>query len=784
MALVFDTTYYLQQNPDVLQAILAGTIKSAEEHFNRFGTFEGRNPNAIFNTNEYLAANPDVLAAGVNGFQHYLSNGAYEGRAPNATFITFADFDADTYLAANPDLAEAGIDTALEAYGHFVVFGQFEDRPGAPDVGGNVGEIFTLTPNVDGPGATSPAVNTDGTAGNDTYLASEGTIGSADIINARAGTDTLSIRATAAGSAAPLATSLERVDVSNINNTVYTFNAASVGGLERVASLNSIDTSTTRFTNLAASVVARLDNADGQTDFNFTGAAGRTGTADAVTVEIANGSGTSATPAVLNITDAAALPDNTFENFNIKTEGAASVVTSNFGLANARVINVSGDAGLTLREAGGFAQVRTVDASGLTSGGLDIGITGGAQNVTFKGSAGNDAARMGGTLTTADVLDGGEGTDTIGVTAGGTLVTGLQVTGFETLDIGGADINANTFDVSKLSGITTLKVGSAINATVGSDVIVNNLAKGAAVEIGASLGAVPADSLTINVKDAGAGSPNDSINVALNARTAITTGGDLVIADIETVNLSATSVGTGVTHALSNLTTAQATSVNVNASTAGATISDLDALALVRFDASASVKSVSVTTGADAFSATGGTAFILGQGNDTLVLTGATSASAGTDFLITGGKGGDAITLSAAGQVEVLKYVADDSKAGVTSGSNNFDSVATFVTGEDKIDLSAFGFTGTSVASVRTGAAATINVTTGEVNAANTANFFGAGADQRAVTIVDVGVGPSDVWVYVDSNKDGSFQAGADLAVRLTGLADANNPVLGDFIFA
>ena len=179
MALVFDTTYYLQQNPDVLQAILAGTIKSAEEHFNRFGTFEGRNPNAIFNTNEYLAANPDVLAAGVNGFQHYLSNGAYEGRAPNATFITFADFDADTYLAANPDLAEAGIDTALEAYGHFVVFGQFEDRPGAPDVGGNVGEIFTLTPGVD---------NLPGTSGNDTYIGeanstANSSLSAADTIN-------------------------------------------------------------------------------------------------------------------------------------------------------------------------------------------------------------------------------------------------------------------------------------------------------------------------------------------------------------------------------------------------------------------------------------------------------------------------------------------------------------------------------------------------------------------------------------------------------------------------
>ncbi|HEV7324041.1 MAG TPA: hypothetical protein VGN91_03165 [Bosea sp. (in: a-proteobacteria)] len=179
MALQFDTTYYLQQNPDVLAAILAGQIESAEAHFNQFGAFEGRNPNAIFNTFEYLSANPDVLAAGVNGFQHYLAFGAYEGRAPSNSFIQFDDFDFEAYLAANPDLGEAGIDTALEAYGHFVIFGQFEDRPGTPVVV----DGFTLTTGTDTATANvfeAPLVTESGQQGVHTLNSADNLTGSGD----------------------------------------------------------------------------------------------------------------------------------------------------------------------------------------------------------------------------------------------------------------------------------------------------------------------------------------------------------------------------------------------------------------------------------------------------------------------------------------------------------------------------------------------------------------------------------------------------------------------------
>lgn len=425
------------------------------------------------------------------------------------------------------------------------------------------------------------------------------------------------------------------------------------------------------------------------------------------------------------------------------------------------------------------ATVTTINASANT-GGADVHIDSGtALDVTFTGGSGDDQLRMENTLTTLDKLDGGAGRDTIHVTNGAALVDGLQVTNFELLDVAAA--TAGTYNMSKLAGIDTLVVS---NSTAGA-VTVNNLAKGAKVVLGGENTAaalINAGGLAINVKDSGAGSANDVIDVAINSKVGVTTGGDVTIANIETVNFTASSVNAGVTHALTGQTVlAHALTINANADTANLTIADLDALALVSFDASASVKNVSVTTGADTFTATGGTAFKFGAGNDTLNLTSAVGGSAGVDFVINGGKGGDNITLAAAGQVEVLVYAAGDSQAGVVAGVNQFDSVMNFTTTEDKINLASLGFSGSAVATIKVGAAGDISTTTGAVNANKMANFFGAGGDMRAVVTVDDG---ANTWVYVDANKDGSFQADGDMVIALMGVTGASAPVAGDFVFA
>jgi serralysin len=50
------------------------------EHYFQFGASEGRDPAAGFDTTAYLEANPDVAAAEVNALDHFLNFGVFEGR--------------------------------------------------------------------------------------------------------------------------------------------------------------------------------------------------------------------------------------------------------------------------------------------------------------------------------------------------------------------------------------------------------------------------------------------------------------------------------------------------------------------------------------------------------------------------------------------------------------------------------------------------------------------------------------------------------------------------------
>jgi GT2 family glycosyltransferase/glycosyltransferase involved in cell wall biosynthesis len=81
---LFDTEWYLAQNPDVAAA---GTNPLV--HYLRHGAAEGRDPNPLFDTDWYLAQNPDVAAAGINPLVHYLRHGAAEGRDPRDPDLSF-----------------------------------------------------------------------------------------------------------------------------------------------------------------------------------------------------------------------------------------------------------------------------------------------------------------------------------------------------------------------------------------------------------------------------------------------------------------------------------------------------------------------------------------------------------------------------------------------------------------------------------------------------------------------------------------------------------------------
>ncbi|MEG4809779.1 hypothetical protein QUA82_18175 [Microcoleus sp. F8-D3] len=85
----YNETSYLQENPDVAQAVASGIIPNGFEHWVKFGFSEKRTPQISFNEQFYLDANPQVAAVAnssfSSGFEHYARFGAAEGRSPVAS---------------------------------------------------------------------------------------------------------------------------------------------------------------------------------------------------------------------------------------------------------------------------------------------------------------------------------------------------------------------------------------------------------------------------------------------------------------------------------------------------------------------------------------------------------------------------------------------------------------------------------------------------------------------------------------------------------------------------
>ncbi len=86
--IVVNEAWYLQEYPDIGQAVKDGLVESARQHFIDDGYFEGRLPFPM-NVDEgwYLEQNPDVAESvrkGVvsSGQQHFTEDGYREGRLP------------------------------------------------------------------------------------------------------------------------------------------------------------------------------------------------------------------------------------------------------------------------------------------------------------------------------------------------------------------------------------------------------------------------------------------------------------------------------------------------------------------------------------------------------------------------------------------------------------------------------------------------------------------------------------------------------------------------------
>lgn len=351
-----------------------------------------------------------------------------------------------------------------------------------------------------------------------------------------------------------------------------------------------------------------------------------------------------------------------------------------------------------------------------------------------KTTEGNDTIRglAAADLQSADIIDGGAGTDTLNALAPLNAVVRPVLTSVENVNLtygvltGAAGFNATdssgivkiVADAAQVTSVNTLTLSGVDKATV---VELKNVVADDGV-VGANVGQA-----VVTFKDVAGAS--DAATVSLNK---VTLSADdsfkLSVAGIETLALNSTgSIATDTNTAILDIAATKALvlsgghNITINNSAAGSVVTEL--------------KSV------DASAFTG-------------VLT--YTASGNGETITTGQK---ADTINLAGGADVVVYTA-----AAKSTLNTLDTINNFSFTADKIDLKAFAL----------GADTTVG-TTVLLPAGDTANFF-TGTNR-------IMLNEAQDMVYVDVNKDGVFNATSDLAIKLVG-ADAANLTAADFILA
>ncbi len=81
---LFDQAYYLEHNQDVA----CWSSSDPYKHYLLHGGWEGRDPHPLFDSSFYLEQNPHILEEQINPLIHYLTEGARMGRDPHPLFST------------------------------------------------------------------------------------------------------------------------------------------------------------------------------------------------------------------------------------------------------------------------------------------------------------------------------------------------------------------------------------------------------------------------------------------------------------------------------------------------------------------------------------------------------------------------------------------------------------------------------------------------------------------------------------------------------------------------
>jgi Ca2+-binding RTX toxin-like protein len=470
------------------------------------------------------------------------------------------------------------------------------------------------------------------------------------------------------------------------------------------------------------------------------------------------------------------------------TAQAAGTATFTMGAAATSVTTITGSAGDdTLIGDTSSTIDGGAGADTITGGTGNDTLTGGDGNDTITTDTGNDTVVAGagddivvlsdGDATALDVVNGGDGTDTLVMTEAVTADEMVGYTGFEKL----------RFDETVSQDMALIPGTNVFTTVIHSDAA----AALTLTNAGASI-------TTLNLlDDAGAGTTSDisfdrlvdtstnSITI-LGNQTADTDVDEVTVNDEETITITSGNATTE-TVTIDDLNASDATSLTLTG-TAAITITNaiVGATNLATVDASSMSAAVDVDTSASAVVVTmtggkggdtleggiradtinggdGGDTLIGNQGADTL------NGGAGTDNL-TGNAGADTYT----GGAGADDFTILEDSTGITVATA--DTITDFVTGTDTISLNQDG-TGALNAVIADGTS--IADFTALVTAVDAVFTAGDGANDNTAIYYNA-LGTGDAYVFVDSDDSGSFAAGDDLII-LSGINLSTEVAITDF---
>jgi S-layer protein len=535
----------------------------------------------------------------------------------------------------------------------------------------------------------------------------------------------------------------------------------------------------------------------------------------------------------LNITAASASTIDTLNAVDATTltvNGSAKLtITNTFtNLDSLTTVTVANTASLSA-DLSGESTITKVTSSSTGNNTLKIAstvltVTGGAgdDSVTFTGQItagsrsidlgdGNDTLTLSTGASQIATIAGGSGTNTLVVTDGDFIDGVTTYSNFQVADITAAA--AGTLNMSNIPSATTVVAKAAIT---GNTAITNAVA-GTTVSFTAAASSDTTTGGEVSYALKTASGLTDSVTVLLNAldtdAASDDADGQITVSkftanNIETFNITSsasTTDGDLVAGDYVNTITAlvgDAVKTVVLSGSADLKITDMTASTLTKVDASNMTGQLNIAL--DASANAGAVAVIGGSAADTITMT----SNIAANNIIIGNGGGDIITLAAAGTKETVRIAADtDSVLTLTDTTSpvvtpivydvasGYDVIATFATGEDKIELSSALGLGTGDARTAItgkgvlatdGSADTASEIAGTLQTliGTGANFFNDGAINRAVAAVtynDTTSAEDFVMLFIDTNADGNFTLGTDQAVMITGTPVT--PLISDIVF-